>query len=79
MGLPLVSTRVGGLAELLGQAAVLVEPGDARAAARAVAALADDPAERARRSALGRRQAATWPDEDQVVSELLAAYEEILA
>ena len=37
-GLPLVSTRVGGIAELVGDAAVLVEPGDARAAAEAVAA-----------------------------------------
>ena len=76
-GLPLVSTRVGGIAELVGEAAVLVEPGDARAAARAVAALADDPAERARRRELGRRQAATWPDEDAVVDDLLAAYAEL--
>lgn len=77
-GLPLVSTRVGGIQELVGDAAVLVEPGDARAAAEAVAALADDPAERARRRELGRRQAATWPDEDQVVTELLAAYAEVI-
>ena len=43
-GLPLVSTRVGGIAELVGDAAVLVEPGDA-AGARPTrcAALADDP------------------------------------
>jgi glycosyltransferase involved in cell wall biosynthesis len=78
-GLPLVSTRVGGIAELVGEAAVLVEPGDAGAAAKAVAELADDPAERARRADLGRRQAATWPDEDQVVTDLLAAYAEVLA
>jgi glycosyltransferase involved in cell wall biosynthesis len=77
-GLPLVSTRVGGIQELVGDAAVLVEPGDARAAAEAVAALADDPAERARRRELGRRQAATWPDEDGVVTELLAAYADVL-
>ena len=76
-GLPLVSTRVGGIAELVGEAAVLVGPGDAQAAALAVAALADDPAERARRRELGRRQAAAWPDEDQVVTELLAAYQEV--
>ncbi|HEV2930603.1 MAG TPA: glycosyltransferase, partial [Propionibacteriaceae bacterium] len=76
-GLPLVSTRVGGIAELVGEAAVLVGSGDAQAAALAVAALADDPAERARRRELGRRQAAAWPDEDQVVTELLAAYQEV--
>jgi glycosyltransferase involved in cell wall biosynthesis len=77
-GLPLVSTRVGGIAELVGEAAVLVEPGDAGTAARAVAGLADDPYERARRRELGRRQAATWPDEDQVVADLLTAYQEVL-
>jgi glycosyltransferase involved in cell wall biosynthesis len=77
-GLPLVSTRVGGIAELVGDAAVLVESGDAQAAAHAVATLADDPIERARRSELGRRQAASWPDEDQVVTDLLAAYAEVL-
>jgi glycosyltransferase involved in cell wall biosynthesis len=77
-GLPLVSTRVGGIAELVGEAAVLVEPGDPQAAARAVAALADDPAERARRRELGRRQAATWPDEDAVVDDLLTAYAELI-
>jgi glycosyltransferase involved in cell wall biosynthesis len=76
-GLPLVSTRVGGIAELVGEAAVLVEPGDAQAAARAVAAMADDPAERARLRELGRQQAATWPDEDAVVDDLLAAYQEV--
>ena len=77
-GLPLVSTRVGGIAELVGDAAVLVEPGDPRAAAQAVAALADDPAERARLRDVGRRQAATWPDEDQVVTDLLAAYQGVI-
>ena len=77
-GLPLVSTRVGGIAELVGDAAVLVEPGDAPALAQAVAALADDPAERSRRRELGRQQAATWPDEDAVVDDLLAAYAELV-
>ena len=77
-GLPLVSTRVGGIEQLVGEAAVLVEPGDAQAAAQAVAALADDPGERARRRELGWRQAATWPDEDQVVTDLLAAYAEVV-
>ena len=33
-GLPLISTRVGGIEELVGDAAVLVEPGDAAGAAR---------------------------------------------
>ncbi len=76
-GLPLVSTRVGGIADLVGNAAVLVESGDVSAAAQAVTALAADAAEPARLAELGRRQAATWPDEEQVVTDLLAAYEDV--
>ena len=73
-GLPLVSTAVGGLPSLVGEAAILVAPGDRAAAAEAVRRLADDPAERARRAEAGRRQAATWPTEDDVVDDLLDAY-----
>ncbi|MCW2812130.1 MAG: glycosyl transferase group 1, partial [Friedmanniella sp.] len=42
-GRPLVSTRVGGIAELVGGAALLVELDDVPAAAAAVTRLADDP------------------------------------
>jgi glycosyltransferase involved in cell wall biosynthesis len=73
-GLPLISTRVGGIAELVGDAAVLVELGDAAGAARQLRRLADDVGERARLRAAGLRQAATWPDEDAVADDLLAAY-----
>ena len=73
-GLPLVSTAVGGVPDLVGDAAVLFAPGDGAAAAKAVGQLADDPAERARRVAAGRRQAATWPTEEDVVEALLTAY-----
>jgi glycosyltransferase involved in cell wall biosynthesis len=52
-GLPVVASRVGGLADILdhGRIGVLVEPGDAAALAAAVADLRADPA---RREALGR-------------------------
>jgi len=73
-GLPLVSTRVGGIAELVGDAAVLVDPDDVEAAAAAVLGLADDPARRAALAAAGRRRAADWPDEDQVARDLAATY-----
>ncbi|SDS27365.1 Glycosyltransferase involved in cell wall bisynthesis [Friedmanniella luteola] len=73
-GLPLVSTRVGGIEELVGDAAVLVPGGDAAAAAAAVVALADDPARRAALAAAGLRRAATWPDEDEVAQDLSATY-----
>jgi glycosyltransferase involved in cell wall biosynthesis len=75
-GLPLVSTAVGGIPELVGDAAVLVDLGDAAGAAAALGRLADDPAERHRLGAAGRARAATWPDEDQVVDDVLAAYAE---
>ncbi|HZA04104.1 MAG TPA: glycosyltransferase family 4 protein [Propionibacteriaceae bacterium] len=77
-GLPLVSTAVGGVPDLVGDAAILVPPGNPAAAARAVAELADDPAERARLADAGRRQAATWPTEDDVVTELLTAYADLV-
>jgi glycosyltransferase involved in cell wall biosynthesis len=73
-GLPLISTAVGGVPGLVGDAAILVDLRDSAAAAEAVRGLADDPAERARRADAGRRQAATWPTEDDVVSDLLTAY-----
>ena len=73
-GLPLISTRVGGIEELVGDAAVLVEPGDAAGTVRRLVALADDPQERARLAAASLRQAAGWPDEDAVVEDLLARY-----
>jgi glycosyltransferase involved in cell wall biosynthesis len=73
-GLPLISTRVGGIEELVGEAAVLVEPGDVVSTAAQVIALADDPHERARLAAASLQQAAAWPDEDDVVEDLLARY-----
>ena len=78
-GLPLVSTRVGGIAELVGDAAVLVELDDVTAAADAVRALADDPRARSDLAEAGRTRAATWPDEDAVVSDLLDAYRSLLS
>jgi len=75
-GLPLVSTAVGGIPELVGDAADLVDLGDVPGAAGALRRLADDPAERERLAAAGRIRAATWPDEDEVADDVLAAYVE---
>lgn len=77
-GLPLVGTRVGGMAELVGGAAVLVEPGDATEAVRRLLELADDPIQRALLQEAGQRQAATWPDEDEVAGALVAAYRQLI-
>jgi glycosyltransferase involved in cell wall biosynthesis len=76
-GVPLVSTRVGGIEELVGSAAVLIPPGDVAEAARQLLALADSPDERRRLKEAGRRQSATWPNEDDVVNDLVAAYADV--
>ncbi|GAA1831189.1 glycosyltransferase family 4 protein [Microlunatus capsulatus] len=78
-GLPLVSTRVGGIEELVGTAAVLVPSDDADAAADAVRSLVDDPARRSALAAAGAVQAAGWPDEDQVARDLAATYADLVA
>jgi glycosyltransferase involved in cell wall biosynthesis len=78
-GVPLVSTRVGGIEELVGSAAVLVDLDDAAGAVAAIARLAADPDERRRLALAGRQRAATWPDEDRVADDMLAAYAEVIA
>ena len=78
-GLPLVATRVGGVPELVGDAAVLVDPDDPGAAADAVLALADDPTARRALAEAGLRQASSWPDEDDVADDLVRVYRHVLA
>jgi len=78
-GLPLVSTRVGGIGELVGEAAVLVPLGDAAGLAQAAADLARDPDQRQRLQEAGWSRARGWPDEDAVAADLLAAYAEAMA
>ena len=76
-GLPLVSTGVGGIEELVGSAAVLVPLGDVGEAARQIVFLADNPDGRRHLTAAGLRQAASWPDEDDVVDDLVRAYADV--
>jgi glycosyltransferase involved in cell wall biosynthesis len=76
-GLPLVSTRVGGIEELVDSAAVLIPPGDVEEATRQITALADNPEGRRRLSQAGLRQAATWPNEDDVADDLARVYNEL--
>jgi glycosyltransferase involved in cell wall biosynthesis len=58
-GLPVVSSRVGGVPELVvdGETGILVRPGDASALAAALSSLIADPAERRRLGAAGRARA----------------------
>ena len=76
-GVPLVATAVGGMPELVGDAAVLVPYGDPPRWPRAVTALLADPARRAALSIAGRAQAATWPTEDDTVAQVLSVYDEL--
>jgi glycosyltransferase involved in cell wall biosynthesis len=76
-GLPVVATAVGGIPELVGDAAALVPAGDAAALADAVARLLDEPAERAALAPRAAEQIAGWPDEHDTVAQLLAVYTEL--
>jgi glycosyltransferase involved in cell wall biosynthesis len=76
-GVPLVATAVDGLVDLVGDAAVLVPPGDSEPIDAAVRALLVDPDRRAVIGAAGRARAATWPTERQSVDDVIAAYHEL--
>ena len=76
-GVPLVATAVGGLPELVGDAAVLVPPGDPTALAAAVSAVLADQGRRAALAEAGPVQAETWPDEAATVAQVLSVYDEL--
>jgi glycosyltransferase involved in cell wall biosynthesis len=73
-GVPLITTAVGGLPGLVGEAAVLIPPGDVDALDAAVRELIAHPAVRADYAARGPRQAAGWPTEEDTVDDVRAAY-----
>ncbi|MEU3936051.1 glycosyltransferase family 4 protein [Streptomyces sp. NPDC029044] len=74
---PLVATGVGGIPELVGDAAELVPYGDAKALADAVVGLLGDQERRDLLAAKGARQAAGWPTEDETVAQVLSVYDEL--
>ncbi|MGP3967571.1 glycosyltransferase family 4 protein [Streptomyces sp. 6N223] len=76
-GVPLVGTAVGGVHELVGDAAVLVPYGDPGALGTAVRSLLRDPARRAALAEAGRARAGSWPTEDTTVAQVLSVYDEL--
>jgi glycosyltransferase involved in cell wall biosynthesis len=80
-GLPVVSTRVGGVPEVVeeGQTGLLAPSGDVPALAEALLRLADDPALRAAMGARARERARALFSEDQMCDAYDRAYREMLA
>ncbi|MER6069269.1 glycosyltransferase family 4 protein [Streptomyces sp. NPDC001817] len=74
---PLVATRVGGIPDLVGDAAELVPYGDPEALAATVVRLLADPERREELRERGVRQAAGWPTEDETVAQVLSVYDEL--
>ncbi|MEP6760571.1 MAG: glycosyltransferase family 4 protein [Sporichthyaceae bacterium] len=76
-GAPLVATAVGGIPDLVGDAAVLVPYGDPAALADAIAKLLDDPAGRDWLAATARARAAELPGDADAVDAALAVYRQL--
>jgi glycosyltransferase involved in cell wall biosynthesis len=76
-GAPVIATAVGGVPELVGDAALLIPPRDPDAVDAAVRSLLDDPALRLEYARRGPAWAATWPTEAEVVAQVEALYEEL--
>ncbi|WP_037860645.1 glycosyltransferase family 4 protein [Streptomyces sp. NRRL S-340] len=74
---PLVATAVGGIPDLVGEAAELVPYGDPHALAAVVVRLLADPGRRELLRARGAAQAAGWPTEDETVAQVLSVYDEL--
>ena len=76
-GVPLVTTPVGGLPELVGTASLLVPVGNVPALGDAIDRVLGDPALATSMAEAGRAQAATWPSVDDAVADLAATYRQL--
>lgn len=77
-GVAVVATAVGGLPELVGDAAELVPAGDSAAVARAVVGLLDDDEKRGNLAKSATARAATFPDEDDTARQLAGIYRDLV-
>jgi glycosyltransferase involved in cell wall biosynthesis len=77
-GLPILSTRVGSIPEVVGEAnGILVTPGDVDAIVAGIERLADDPARRERHGRFNAMEAAAKYDLPRVFREIDAVYREL--
>jgi glycosyltransferase involved in cell wall biosynthesis len=77
-GVPLVSTAVGGLPDLLGDGAVLIPAGDVAALDAAVTELLADPGRRRLLADAGRTEAMNWPTDTDTLAQVIDVYAELL-
>lgn len=77
-GRAVIATDVGGIAELVGDAARLVPPGDVDALATAVTDVLADREQRAVLEAASLQRAQSWPDEATTATRVAAVYRELL-
>lgn len=76
-GAAVVATDVGGSADVVGDAALLVPGGDAQALADGIRLLVTDAGERARRRELSRQRARELPTEADAVAAALRVYADV--
>lgn len=76
-GVPVVARPVGGIPELVGDAALLAP--DADGLVERLCSVLHDPEASAQLRSAGLKQAATWPDEDEVAKDLLDTYSSLIA
>jgi glycosyltransferase involved in cell wall biosynthesis len=79
VGVPVVATAHGGPVELLGEAGLLVTPGDAEALAGAVDELLRDPERRRRMGATCRRMVAERFQVEHRMTEMLAVVQDAIS
>jgi glycosyltransferase involved in cell wall biosynthesis len=77
-GVPLVTTPVGGLPDLVGDAGLFAPVGDVDALGEALDRIIREPGLAARLTSDGLARAATWPTLEASVEELAAAYRDLL-
>lgn len=73
-GVPVLATKVGGIPELVGDAAVLVPRGEPEAFAGALRGILRDDEELTRLRKASLAQAATWPTAEAALALVLASY-----